>query len=167
MSPGLIVIIILVVVITLIVKNTKGKNTIFADVPAPDKQSSTSQKAFDNSSVADNELTMPQKYAAMGILFFFYGFCHDTPHAQQAQKIIENLANVLKVSKEEALEYCNLYLDNDDKLMEQIKHINSISWQKYIMRECYKLAQFAPSAKPIFFAMAQETGLSLIDITNS
>ena len=167
MSPGLIVIILIIVAITSIVKKINGKKTVFTDVPAPiKKQYKTSQSpSVDNLQITnDDALSMHQKYAAMGVLFFFYGYCHDTLHAQQATEIIENAANALKVSKEDALEYCNQYLNNADELIENVKNINSLYWRRYIMRESSKLVQMEPSAKPIFFAMAHEVGLSFSDL---
>ncbi len=159
MSPGLIIIIIIIVIVTLIVKKTKRNTTVFTNVSTPIRQSAPTQPTADT-------LTMPQKYASMGLLFFFYGFCHDTQHAQEAIKIIENVANVLCIAKEDALEYCNLYLDDDSELMAQLKFINSSYWRTYIMRECYKLVQMAPDTKPLFFAMANEIKVSLNDVTN-
>ena len=111
MSPALIVIIIIVIVVVFLTKKSK-KSTTFVDVPVQKKNHNILRvDDMDYSQLADS-LTDSQKYASMGLVFFFYGFCHETQYMQNAMNIVEHMSRILNVSKNYALEYCGTYLGN-------------------------------------------------------
>ena len=160
-----VVIILIVIVVVSIVKR-KTKSATFVDVPTQKKNRGTLRdENVDYSQIAES-LTDSQKYASMSLLFFFYGFCHEKQYMHNALNILDKMAEIMQISKEEALIYCSTYLDDDEKLMTCVKKIDNFTWMKYLLKECYKLVKFAPTAKPIFMGMIQELNIPFYTISN-
>lgn len=153
------IVLVIGVVVFFVYLHIDDKRPVFIGVSKEQTmQFNNHSNAKDNT---ETTLTIEQKYATMGILFFFSGFCAGGRGEDVSLLIVSNWAIHLKVSVNDAMVYCMNNLSDEDKLIKALRTIENRDILGTLFEKCTEIANLSNNQEALDVCGLMKTELQI------